>query len=82
MGFAGLIDILAVDRAVRSCKIDEFKDAERPVIRGLGLDTLDAVFVDNHDFSGIKLAHKIGLNQVQGTGFRRQDVMAVELAKT
>ena len=80
--FSGQIDIFAENGAVRTGKIDEFKDAKRFAGRGLRPDAFYAVFADDNDFAGIDFPHEFGLYQVQRTGFRGQYIMTVQFSQT
>ena len=73
---AGLVDVLAVDDAVRTGEINVFKGTDL-LARCLGKDCrFDALFIDLDEFAGLYVADELGTDGVEGTRFRSQDPAA------
>src|SRR5258708_34380208 len=63
---ADLIDVAVGDGAVGTREIDVLENAERaPFVQRKGLQTLEAVLVDDHDFPRLHVADEFGVNQLE-----------------
>jgi len=82
MGLAHFVDIQPPDGAVRPGKIDVFKNAQR-LRPGFGFRTyaLEPLLTDDEYLTGIQLPDKLGMDQIQGTRFRRQNVTSIHFSQ-
>ena len=62
-------------------EIDIFEDAEAGFLRLEREQALDALVGDDDHFAGLQVAHEARADDVERTGFRRQDPGAVEIAQ-
>ena len=79
---ACLIHVLTVNGAVRTGKVDKLKNAKCPIGGCRCLNAFNSVFTNNYNFSGINFTDKFSFYQIKGAGFRCQNIIAIELAKT
>ena len=83
-GFTHLIDRASTDNGVRPREINVFENAgawrlRRERLVNFGLDDRTLV-VEHDDFAGLDVANVFRANDVERTGFRRENWAAVEFA--
>src|SRR5579862_3028940 len=80
-GLAHVVDTAATDDRVWSRKIDVFEDAWPRGQLTERLFRMFAVFVENDDFAIFDIAHVLGADDIERTGFGGEDRTAVELSE-
>ena len=76
-----LIDVASFHHAVGSGEIDVLKNTEFLFLLGKGFDTADSVIVDDDDFAGINITNIFRSDDIQGAGFRAQDMGPIDMAQ-
>jgi hypothetical protein len=77
LAFAGQVNILAKNAAVRSGKVDKLKNAEGGAVGKRELSRPDPIVVDEYDLSRLNVPHVSGPDEIQGTGLRGDDIGVV-----
>ena len=80
-GLARAIDAGALDDAVGTGEIDIFENAKPPRPIAEGEQRGDALGVDHHHLASLDVAHELGANDVQGAGFRGQNMGVTQAAQ-
>ena len=75
--FAGHVNILAKNVAVRSGKVDKLKDAEGGAAIIREVSRSDPIVVDEYDLSRLNVPQVSGPYEIQGTGLRGEDIGVV-----
>jgi hypothetical protein len=75
--FAGHVNILAKNVAVRSGKVDKLKDAEGGAAGIREVSRPDPIVVDEYDLSRLNVSQVSGPYEIQGTGLRGEDIGVV-----
>src|SRR5204863_4563760 len=76
-------DIAIGNGAVGPREIDVFENAEGPPLMfWKGLQAREPVPIDDHDFAGLDVANKFGVNQIQGASLAGEYPGVTELAQT
>ena len=78
---ARLIHVAAFQRGIRTREIDVFEHAKTVLLRLEGEMDMHPFLVHHDHLARLDVAHIGGADDVQGAGFRRKDIGAVQLAQ-